>query len=164
MSDNVLKSSVLVLIALLGACSLPEPPSEMPAIRVVNITPESLGLNRQVFQLKLGLFNPNEAKIKVASGRLRLDLEDTVLGTGELVDGFSIAGGEEGEATLRIITDLMGKAPRLLQSLMASNGGLDYRVSGYLDVVGFGLGRIPIDERGRLGLPSRTEANTAEVL
>ena len=52
----------------------------------------------------------------------------------------------------------------LLTSLMAGNGGLRYRVSGYVDVVGFGLGRIPVDERGRLGLPAPAQADSSAVL
>ena len=152
-----------MLVLLATGCSLPQAPSEMPDIRIASLRPQSIGLNRQVFRLDLALTNPNAAAIKVASGRVRLDLQDMSVGTAELVEGFSIAAGQEGLAQLRVVTDLMGEAPRLLSALIASEGTLQYRVTGYLDVIGFGRGRIPVDERGSFGLQPPAPASS-EVL
>ena len=157
------RTGLLLLVLLAAGCSLPQEPSEMPDIRIAAVRPESIGLNRQVFQLDLALTNPNPAAIKVSSGRVRLDLQDMSVGTAELVEGFSIAAGQEGLARLRVVTDLMGEAPRLLSALMASEGTLKYRVSGYLDFIGFGLGRVPVDERGSFGLRPPAPASS-EVL
>ena len=146
-------AGLALLAGLLGGgCSVYEPPSQVPDIQLISLQPERIGLKRQSFRLNLSLSNPNDGTIRVADGRLTLDLEDMRIGSGELIDGFSIAGGEEGVASLRIETDLMRDAPRLLQTLMASNGSLKYRVTGWVDVLGFGLGRLPVDERGRIDL------------
>lgn len=160
---NAPRTALLLLVLLATACSLPQAPSEMPAIRIAALRPESIGLNRQVFALDLVLTNPNSAAIKVASGRVRLDLQDMSVGTAELVDGFSIGAGDEGIARLRVVTDLMGDAPRLLSGLMSSEGSLQYRVTGYLDFIGFGLGRIPVNERGSFSLRPPAPASS-EVL
>ncbi|MGI9331445.1 MAG: LEA type 2 family protein [Gammaproteobacteria bacterium] len=154
---------LLLLLLLASGCSLQQAPSQIPDIRIAGLSAESVGLDRQVFQLDLRLSNPNSAAIRVASGRLRLDLQDMSIGTAELVDGFSVPAGQEGLARLRVVTDLMTQAPRLLSGLMANQGSLKYRVSGYLDVIGFGLGRVPVDEVGSFSLRPPTPASS-EVL
>ncbi|UCG72601.1 MAG: LEA type 2 family protein [Chromatiales bacterium] len=137
-----------VFILLLAACTAPRAPTKVPDIRVAAIDPESIGINQQVFLLRLSLVNPNDVPLRVAAARLRLDLEDLSAGTGELVDGFSLPAGEQGTATVRIETDLVSQAPQFLSWLMSGDATLDYRVTGYVDMIGLGLGRVPVDDRG----------------
>ena len=65
---------------LVAGCSLTRPPTEYPELRVAAIEAERLGLNQQVFRVRLQLYNPNEVRIRVASGALTLDLEDIRVG------------------------------------------------------------------------------------
>lgn len=140
------------VVLLAAACSMARAPTQIPDIRVAAIEPQSIGINQQVFLLRLALDNPNDVQLRVASARLRLDLEDLRAGTGELVEGFSVPAGEQGTATVRIVTDLVSQAPQFLSWLMSGDTTLDYRVTGYVDLIGLGLGRIPIDERGLVPL------------
>lgn len=142
----------LLFACLAAACTLGKAPTRAPEIRLLSLMPEQLGLQRQVFRLQLGLSNPNEVSLRVAGSRLHLELAGVPIGSGELIDSFSIAPGAQGSAAVRIVTNLVNQAPVLLQKLMVSDGGLDYRVTGYVDFTALGLGRLKLDERGRLGL------------
>ncbi len=142
----------LVVALFVVACSLTRPPTQMPNIRIAAIEPESIGLNQQVFLLRVVLDNPNDVTLRVASATLRLDLEDLRAGTGELVEGFSLPAGEQGTATVRVVTDLVSQAPQFLSWLMSGDATLDYRVTGYFDLIGLGLGRVPVDEKGLVPL------------
>lgn len=163
------RRSLLVLAAgvlVVSACSLVNPPTQVPDIRLAGIQVQSIALDRQVFVVRLALDNPNTVKLKVASARLGLNIEDIEAGTGELLEGFDVPAGESGTASVRVITNIVGQGPRYLQWLMSGDATLNYRVSGYVDLVGLGLGRIPVDERGSLQLAppprgARSEGTTA---
>jgi hypothetical protein len=146
------RASLVLLALIVVACSAARPPTRVPDFRVAAIEPEDIKLDRQVFRLRLVVTNSNTAGLRVAAARLRLDLENIVVGTGDLVEGFSLAAGEEGSASLRIVTDLARQGPQLLAWLMSGDSSLDYRVTGYVDLIGLGLGRVPVDERGRIPL------------
>jgi len=143
-----------LVFCLLGvnACSLVQAPTELPDIRLNRIDARSITLDRQEFILHLALDNPNPVKLRVASAKLKLDVEEFSAGTGELLEGFDIPAGASGTASVRVVTDLVRQGPEFLQWLLSGDTGLDYRVSGYVDLVGLGLGRIPVDERGQLSL------------
>jgi len=165
--SRFLRAWPVVIVLLATACSVVQRPTQIPEIRVAAIEPESIGLNQQVFLLRLTLDNPNDVQLRVASARLRLDLEDLRAGTGELVEGFSLPPGDQGTATVRIVTDLVSQAPQFLSWLMSGDTKLDYRVTGYFDLIGLGLGRIPIDERGLVPLrpgPRSTERDDTVAL
>lgn len=142
----------LIVSLFVSACSLTRAPARAPEVRIAGLQPEQLGIHRQVFLLHLSLDNPNDVRIRVASGRLRLDIEELQAGSGELVEGFVLPPREQGTASVRIETDLVSQAPRFLGWLMSGDATLDYRITGYVDIVAFGLGRLPVDERGRLPL------------
>jgi LEA14-like dessication related protein len=158
-------AAVLGVGLFITSCSWFRAPTQVPDIRIAAIEPESIGLDRQVFRMRLVLSNPNTVALRVASARLRLDLEDIVVGTGELMEGFSLPAGEEGSGSIRIVTDLFRQGPQLLTWLMSGDGTLDYRVSGYIDLVGLGLGRVRVDENGRVPLaPSRGESRDTTAI
>lgn len=143
----------LAVVALfVSACSLVRAPPQPPEISIASLQPEEIGIGRQVFLVQLALNNPNDVKLRVASGRLRLDFEELRAGSGELLDGFELGPGARGSASVRIETDLVSQAPQFLSWLMSGDATLDYRITGYIDVVGFGLGRLPVDERGQVPL------------
>lgn len=150
--SRLARAWLIPVVMLAAACSVARPPTQIPEIRVAAIEPESIGIKQQVFLLRLALDNPNDVQLRVASARLRLDLEDLRAGTGELVEGFSLPAGEQGTATVRIVTDLVSQGPQFLSWLMSGDTTLDYRVTGYVDLIGLGLGRIPIDEQGLVPL------------
>ena len=157
--SSLVRVSLLGLALFTAACSVTQAPTRVPDIRVAAIEPERIALDRQVFRVRLVLSNPNPVPLRVASARLRLDVEDISAGSGELVEGFSLPAGEEGAATLRIVTDLVEQGPQFLSWLMSGDQALDYRVSGFVDLIGLGLGRVPVDERGQFRLaPSRERA------
>lgn len=154
----------LGIVLFCSACSLVQAPTRAPEIRLASLQPERLGVQRQVFLLRLVLDNPNDVELRVAAGRLRLDIEEIRIGAGELVDGFALPANAQGAATVRIQTDLLRQAPRLLSWLMTGDGTMNYRVTGYIDLVGLGLGRLPVDERGRLPLrPARDRSGSKAV-
>ena len=151
-------------LSLLSACSLTRP-TQPPDIRLAGLQPERIGLTEQVFLVELRLENPNTVKLRVASGQVELEIESAPVGIGELVEGFDIPAGEQGSATVRVVTDIVANGPRFLEWLMSGDTRLDYRVIGHVDVVGFGLGRLPIDERGQFVLgPPGPRPGGAETL
>jgi len=151
------RTLMLFLACVLAACSAIEPePLEPPAINVVALQPEAFGINSQVFRLRLGLFNPNSVPLQVLRGSVDLSLAGVRAARGRTINPFTVGAGESAEVEIRVTTNLLRDAPGLLEALSASGpgGGLQYSLSGHVEVERRGPDRIPIRAEGRLLPPT----------
>ena len=165
MSETGRVARVALLIATwlaLSSCALIRPSLEPPDIRLRSVTLERLDVVEQVFQARLTIQNPNDTVIRVSDARLRLSLEGIYLGEGRAVEGFSVPAMGRQEADVRVVTDLLSQAPRLLNWLLSGDQQIDYRVEGYVDLGMAGFARLNIDEQGQVSLAdlSRLPATT----
>lgn len=143
---------LVTTLCALSSCSLFRPPEVPPDVALRNIAMEQAGPSRQVFRARLRVSNPNATTLRVSGGGATLHLRNLLAGEGELVDSFSVPAGGSTDVDVLIVTDLASHAGTLLQWALAGTTRLDYRVSGYLDPVAFGIGRQRFEESGELSL------------
>ncbi len=143
---------LVTIWAAVSSCALFRPSLEPPDIRLSAVSLVRVELAEQVFQARLRIWNPNDVVIRVADARLSLFVEGIYLGEGRTVEGFSVPAMGQQEADVRIVTDLVGQAPQLLDWLLSGDQQLDYLVRGYVDLGMTGFGRLNIDERGQVSL------------
>lgn len=142
-----------MLVWVLAGCALFQPQLIPPDIALRAVTVERAALDEQVFRARLRITNRNDSRLRVADARLTLALDGVVVGEGRTLEGFAVPGRAEEDVDVRIVTNLVGHAPRLLDAFLAKDGALVYRVTGYVDVGVAGFGRLNIDESGAVGLP-----------
>lgn len=146
---------MLLAALLLPACSLLEPePLEPPAVTLHGLEAEALGINSQVFRARLGLFNPNTVLLKISRAELQLALAGVGTARGRTLGAIEVPAGERAEADIRVTMNLLRDGPALLRVLSSDTGsqGIDYSLSGFVQVQRRGPDRIPISASGRLGL------------
>ena len=152
MSDLRRPLALLCLGLWLTGCSLLQPPVYPPEVALRGLMLERAGLDSQSFRARLSVYNPNSSRLKVQDGRVGLQIEGIAVGEGSLIDGFSVPAGGRQDVDLRVETNLLRDGPRLLQLLLSGDQYLDYRLAGYIDPSFAGLGRIRINESGRVSL------------
>lgn len=149
--------------ALPGACSLVEPePLDPPVVNLVSLEPEAMGLNAQVFRARLRLFNPNAIPLRVSGGELQLDLGGQRAARARTLAPFAVASGAEAEVDVRVTMNLLRDAPALLRVLQEGGAaGLEYALTGHVNVERRGRDRVPIAATGRLAPPGAVRPSAA---
>jgi LEA14-like dessication related protein len=148
---------------LATACSMVEPePLDPPVVNLVSIEPEAMGLNAQVFCARLRLFNPNSVPLRVSSGELQLELGGERAARGRTLAPFAVDAGAESEVDVRITMNLLRDAPALFRVLQGGGAeGLEYALTGHVNVERRGRDRVPIAASGRLAPPAALRPSAA---
>jgi LEA14-like dessication related protein len=152
------------MILLLSGCSLVQPePLEPPAVNLRGLELQAMGINSQVFRVRLSLFNPNSVPLKVSGGEVALEIAGVSAAKGRTLDPFTVAAGAEQEVEILVSTHLLRDAPALLGVLTGGSAGegLEYRLSGHVDVQRRGPDRVSIQSTGRLGFPNGPDRENA---
>jgi LEA14-like dessication related protein len=115
---------------------------EAPEVIVTSITPQVIGLERQVLRVGVRLRNPNERTLPIKAMSYRLSLEGVELaaGSGELEREIPAFGEAETEVSLDANAAAL---VRMLPSLVLREGPWSYRIAGTAMVAGV----VPIPYR-----------------
>lgn len=140
----------------LGACNLVErEPLEAPVVNLLGLEPVAMGINSQVFRARLGLYNPNAVPLRISRGEMELDLAGVRAAKGRTIEAFSVPAGQKTEVDVRVTMNLLRDLPALYRALSAGLAeGLDYDLTGFVDVERRGRDRLPINAAGRLNFPA----------
>lgn len=151
--QRIPRTVVLVMaLLMLGGCSLFVPDLRPPEVALRGVVLERTGLREQIFRVYLDVSNPNDRVVRVAEARLALQVEQIDLGEGTTTEPLTLPANGRSRIVVRVATDVISKAPDLLSWLMSGDPDLDYRVSGFIDVGGAGMVRIPVNETGRVSI------------
>jgi len=157
MSQSTLRFTLyaLVLIVLSG-CALQYRNLSPPTISVVGVSTPGITADMGIDLLaSLRISNPNKVGLPVRGGELRLILNDITVGTANIDDGFQLpaAGSTIIELPARIS---LGQAIDVGLTALRSNApSVDYRLTGYVDLGISLLGRVAVNESGRVELQAR---------
>jgi LEA14-like dessication related protein len=165
MSDLIAVRRRLVCLAplILGACSLFLPPLEPPEVALRAVALERFALNEQLFRIGVRMRNPNQRELRVADARVSIELEGIELGEGFTLEPLIVPALGESDMDIRLVTNLVAKAPEVLAWLASGDTQLDYRLTGFIDVGGAGGVRIKIDEVGQVRLTDINRYNQLSI-
>jgi LEA14-like dessication related protein len=150
---------------LAAGCALVESePIEPPVVNLRALEPLAMGLNSQVFRARLSLYNPNAVPLKVSKGELQLELAGVRAAKGRTLAPFDVAPGENTEVEIQITMNLLRDLPSLYRALSAgaAGEGLDYVLTGHVNVERRGFDRVPIKASGRLVVPAPAAGQPSE--
>lgn len=143
-----------VLLVPIGGCALLYRDLEEPSVRLVGITPQQIGLGGIKLLCHLRIDNPNDVSIPIKGGQFGLEVEETRVANGALIDGFSVPAG--GSEIVDVLVEVdSGRSLALgLRLLNAGARELNYALTGHVDVAIAILGRVSINETGSVRLTS----------
>ena len=154
-------ASLVILLGSVNGCALLYRDLEEPSIQLVGITPQQIGLGGIKLLCHLRVDNPNDVSIPIKGGQFGLEVEETPVASGALIDGFTVAAG--GSVLVDVVVEVDSRRSLALGLRLLNAGAwkLDYSLTGHVDVAIAVLGRVPINEAGSVRLTS--EAPSGDV-
>lgn len=124
---------------------------EKPAVTLVGVDLESLGLFEQRFILKLRVKNPNDVDIPVEGLVFEVELNGRPFANGVSNVGVTIPRLGEAVLEVKASSNLAAFLRQWRDLEKEGKPGMDYRVRGNLRVSGYGA--LPFDHRGEAPIP-----------
>ncbi len=144
--------SVTLLLATLSGCASLYRDLEQPTVRLISVVPQQVSFSGLKLLCQLRIDNPNDVSIPIKGGKFNLEVENTQVASGALIDAFTIAR-QSSELVDVVINVDSGRSLALAAQLLG--GGkqeLSYALTGYVDVAIAVLGRVRLNETGSVQL------------
>lgn len=150
--STILRINVaLVMVALLGGCTLLLPKLQAPRLTVVGVQIGPSGsMQQQPVQLRLHAVNPNDRAIPVRSIVCKLEIESMPFAEGRTEQEFVLPANGEIDFNVNVIANLNSALIALAGGLGSHN--VNYRVYGEVHLKGSIMHSIPFDQKGRVRL------------
>ena len=148
-------ATVLFLLTALNGCALLYQDLEEPRVQLVSVVPQQISFSGIKLMCRLRIDNPNDVSIPVKGGKFALEVENTQIAKGALIDGFIIAAHDSELVDVIVDVDSGRSLALAMQMLSAGERELDYALTGYVDISIAVLGRVNIDERGSVRLTGK---------
>jgi LEA14-like dessication related protein len=147
-------AAALLLLASLSSCALLYRDLQEPAVQLISVAPQQISFSGVKLLCRLRVDNPNDVSLPIKAGQFDLEIEGTQIAHGTLVDGFTVPA--LGSEFVDVIVDVdAGRSLALaIQLLSAGEQEFDYALTGHIDVAISILGRVHINETGRVPLTS----------
>jgi LEA14-like dessication related protein len=127
-----------------------------PEITLIGLRIVEASLFEQRYRVRLRLFNPNRIALPVQAMRWRIELVGERFAKGETSEPLRIPAQGATEFELTVKTSLMRLGRSLVNLLMRPYSGVDYRLSGEIDLGLPLLKNIPFSYQGNVDLLRET--------
>jgi LEA14-like dessication related protein len=146
------RSKILVLLcaALVAACALGK--WESPHMAVIKVEMVDSDVLSQRFKVRLRVQNPNDRELPVRGISLKLELAGEEFGNGVSAEEFVVPSYGEAEFDMLLTTNLAGALMRVISHKDKGAEGIDYRLSGKINLAKGMWRSIPFSDSGTLPL------------
>jgi len=140
-------------IAILGAgfvvaCALTR--FETPHLTVIKVEMVDGDILSQRFKVRLRAQNPNDRELPVRGINCNLELDGEEFGEGVSAEEFTIPAYGEADFDMLLTTNLAGAVARVIGNKDRGEAGLEYRLSGKINLAKGFMHSIPFSDSGRL--------------
>jgi|GEM_PF-818367 len=132
-----------------------------PEITLIGLRIVDANLFEQRYRVRLRLYNPNRIALPVQAMRWRIALMGERFAKGETTEPLRIPAQGATEFELTVKTSLMRLGRSLVNLLMRPYSGIDYRLSGEIDLGLPLLKNIPFSYQGNVDLLRETPRGPA---
>lgn len=139
---------VILCLGLLAACGLAK--LETLHLAVIKVDMVASDLLSQRFKVRLRVQNPNDRELPVRGITCKLELAGEEFGNGLSGEEFTVPAYGEAEFDMLLTTNLAGALMRFIGKQDRGADGLDYRLSGKINLAKGMLRSIPFSDTGRL--------------
>lgn len=141
-----------VLLVSLNGCGLLVPDLEQPTVRLISVVPQQVSFSGLKLLCQLRIDNPNDVAIPVKGGKFNLEVENTQVASGVIIDAFTIA--RQSSELVEVVVDVDPGRSLALAAQLLSGGEqeFNYALTGYVDIAIAVLGRVRLNETGSVKL------------
>ena len=133
---------------LLAACSFAK--FETPHLMVIKAEMVDSDILSQRFRVRLRAQNPNDRELPVRGITCNLELDGEQFGNGVSAEEFTIPAYGEAEFDMLLTTNLAGALMRFIGKKDRGETGLEYRLSGKINLAKGFMRSIPFSDTGQL--------------
>lgn len=147
--------AVLVLTALLSACSALGPRLEAPKLAVASVDIVKGDLFEQRLRARMRVQNPNDRELRVRGITYTIELGGEELGRGLSGSSFVVPARGEAEFDMLVTANLAGTLLKLLERARQGGGvpnEITYELRGEVKLDSGFLRTVPFKEKGQLSL------------
>lgn len=144
--------TVLLLAAVLAACSSLGGIADPPKVSLVNFTLLQAGLLEQRYRLTLRIQNPNAIGIPIKGIDYAIKLVGVDFASGVTPNAFTVPAKGENLVDIDVSTNVLESARQIYTVIKQGPESLDYSVSGSIAVDMPFVNAIPFSKTGQVSL------------
>jgi len=144
------RAAPVVLLALIAVgCAAFVPKLKTPHLAIESVELEHGDLLTQYLKVRMRVANPNDMALPIKGLSYRIEVDGEELARGVSSAAFTVPPLGEADFDMDVTANLAGALIRLLAH---RDSGIDYHITGKVDLARGFLRSVPFDEHGRFAL------------
>ena len=153
---TVIVFGFMALTSLLSGCALLYQDLKPPTLELIAIQPEGIQDNLSLIVLtRLRINNPNSVALPIEGGHLDIGLNGEPVANTTLAEDFTIPANSSADIDIRVNVNLAAGLAIGLSILNDQQADIAWQLNGYVDVGIQYLGRVKIEEHGKIQLGTK---------
>ena len=153
MPRTVFLLGLIIITSQLSGCALLYRDLQPPTVELVAVQPEGLQNDLSLRVLtRLRITNPNSVALPIEGGRLEIGLNGEPVANSKLTEDFTVPANSSSDIDIRINVNMAAGLAIGLGILNSQQTDVAWQLSGYVDVGMQYLGRVNIEESGKIQL------------